>query len=810
MENKFSSEFYSFIGDGNIVYGEMFSKSQYSDIVKSNIETMLSKSCSILSINHVENLHLVRSIPGFELRFKAKYESWEMYIRFPVDGDPRSYMFDWKVIESGDRLLLNGTTMESGNGFISMCAMMTGRSELDVQNFIAECNCLSKNSIFKFDGEEKGLWVGCNDKIEYDFLPSNIQVGTDNFQIKNTYLIRDSSVVKSAFVLYRSCSGSEFLLPCSLSLLTHDCPAPCIVADNKIQKTYSSGRKMLEPGERPYLALGQRGISYLLNMDKLKQFPIIGKVLLFESPLLAIKIQSLLETFDENFFSKYLITSWYGGYCNITHADFDYLQGKSVVFVPELRAESYENVKICHSKCVGSMVSEFTILSCPIVLKKMPKSVDLYNMNSFERMLAEGAVEISDLDQNMFVDLVAKAMSFDKYTKALNCAKTWKSKVTKSGCSAECLTSIDNIACAGNESTDLSYDRIVQTKKITIIIGPNDSGKSIFLLSILRAIADGVSVFGVEARKRQNVLLIDGETDKDMLSERNDRIKSALKSSRERYILGNLYSIGMGFGDSFNFDEECSRMQIEKYIHDNKIEVVAFDNLNSLVPGHVQSTQKISNFFVWLRKLEETYGVAIVLAHHTKDEKGENKRSSGSKEIDEKCQTVIAITGRNELEALKDDVVVPELDKYKTSKGALFQVHVKKCKNVHKLEGEVFYCHLPLDVESPTIGPGWICFHDNSRMASTHLKFEHNEKSAEIIPQCYSGLTDNERRVMIELAHKYDSFPRSKVDILLGISSTMSNNIINSLIGKHKLLAVLKGGRGRKNTEYGLCRNNNK
>ena len=531
MENKFSSEFYAFIGDGNIFCGEMFSKSQYSDIIKYNIETLLSKSCSILSINRVGNLHLVRCIPGFELMFKSKYESWELYIRFPVDGDPSSYMFDWKVIEGDDRLLLNGTTMESGNGFISMCAMMSGLSELKVQNIIAECNCLSESSLFKFDGKEKGLWVGCNDKIEYGFLPSVIQVGADNFQIKNTYLIRDSSMVKNAFVQYGSCSGSEFLLPCSLRLLSYDCPAPCVVLDNKIQKTYGEGRKILEPGERPYLALGQRGISYLLNMDKLKKFPRTGKVLLFESPLLAIKIQSLFETYDENFSSKYLVTSWYGGYCSITHADFDYLQGKSVVFVPEIRAESYENVKICHSKCIDSMVSEFTILSCPIVLKKMPKSSDLYSMNSFERMLAEGAVEISDLDQNMFVGLVAKAMSFEKYTKTLSCAKTWKSKQTKSGCSAECLTSIDNLACFEDESTDLSYDRIVQTKKITIIIGPNDSGKSIFLLSILRAIADGASTFGIEARKRRRVLLIDGETDKDMLAERNERIKSALKSS---------------------------------------------------------------------------------------------------------------------------------------------------------------------------------------------------------------------------------------------------------------------------------------
>ena len=260
----------------------------------------------------------------------------------------------------------------------------------------------------------------------------------------------------------------------------------------------------------------------------------------------------------------------------------------------------------------------------------------------------------------------------------------------------------------------------------------------------------------------------------------------------------------MGLGESFNFAEDCFRAQIEKCIYDNKIEVVAFDNLNSLVPGHVQSPQKISNFFVWLRKLEETYGVAIVLAHHTKDEKGENERSSGSKEIDEKCQTVIAITGRNELEALKDDLVVPELDKYKTSKGALFQVHVKKCKNVHKLEGEVFYCHLPLDVEFPTTGSEWICFQDGSRMTSSSLKFEQNKMSVEINLQRYSILPDKERRVMMKLGHNGTPFSRKEVDRLLGCSAETSRKILRNLMDVHGLIVALEDGRNTKNSKYSL------
>lgn len=805
MKMKFTPEFCSFIGSDNVFSGELFSMAQCTDIVKANIEMLLSESCSVQNVTSIKSLEFIRFIPGFLYHYKEKYNPWDAYCTFPVSGNPQDYMFSWKVTDKRRGSPLHGTTRDNGRGFVSLCSTLCGCSELDAINVLARINSLAWNSTFNFKSDRDGSCVRSGEALSYNFLPCSIKLGTENYLIKNTTLLQDSSVVKGAFVLYSSDTGLEFLLPCCLTIKTHEYPIPCNISGNILPPKNLSRKTGLEPGESVYFVLGQSGRSCLLNMHQLGGLKEFDFILLFECPLLAIKVQNLIESYDKNVRDKILVTSWFGGYETIEHADFSYLHKKNIIFIPKTSVESYSKICLCYKKCLDVMVLNFSILLCPITLKKIPRLGESNKMQNFEKVLATNAVSISELNEHSLIEIITKSCSFEDFKNFLKSDDLSLAESIETPCNPDFLVCIDDISDAGDKPSYLSYDNIVQSKNITIIIGPNNSGKSLFLLTILRAISDGTHAFHIPSNSRRTILLIDGESNKNILLERIKIIKSALGVKSAGYK--NFYAIGMGFGSNFDFSQVHSREIIEKILNQKKIDVIAFDNLNSLIPGHVQATAKISDFFVWLRYLEEKYGIAIILAHHTKNENAKIKRSSGSKEIDEKCQTVIAITGRNELEKLQDDKVKSILTNDKLSKGALFQAHVIKCKQVHRFEDEIFYCHLPFYDKSSTTDQVWLCSRDypDNDLSNFCQKVEINTNKT-TLPN-YSYLTEVEAKVMNELAHVFSSFSRKQVDDLLKCSAEKSRKIINALLDDYNLIIATEDRKISKRVRYCLSNN---
>ncbi|QAZ67262.1 AAA family ATPase [Solidesulfovibrio carbinolicus] len=572
---------------------------------------------------------------------------------------------------------------------------------------------------------------------------------------------------------------NEMILPCYISGLSNEYKAPCNVCGNDTVKQFSLDSYL----SRSCLTIGVKNIPFLADSDRLLDVPSEKVVILCESAMVSIKLSKHIKDNFSNVFDKFLVTTWWGGNKMIENIDFSYLESKNVVFIPALNMNSYVNAERCYNKCKDNRVKSFLIVPEPLVGSLVPRCGELEKLKSCENYLAKTCTCVSELNEFLFEDFISKAMSFEEFVAVLKHHEFVDGKKSEAADSVCLPEPIQFLKFGKAHSNQLCFDDIINNNKICLVLGPNDSGKSIFVLSMVYAISHGVSMFGVDVVKPRNVLLIDGETSEGSLAERYNRINSAYGASSDNSHPTNLIVDGFPKGKLYDFSKEGPKNTVESYLKSGKIDVLAFDNLNTLLPGNVQNPKKTSDFFVWIRKLEAEYNVSIILVHHTKKEDSEAKSASGTKELEEKSQTIITVTHRDELETKNKDKIDSQLRQCLDTPGALFKVYVKKCKHVHCFDRLTLGCLLELNKEQPQVGPRWKTFNiDNDGNWKLDCD-QHLDDLDDDLVIC-EGLTGREKLVIKAFSKRNQCFSREDIDKLLGCSKETSRKVLNSLISK--------------------------
>ncbi|WP_428562495.1 MAG: AAA family ATPase [Solidesulfovibrio sp. DCME] len=784
MGKNFSSEFCLYVGESNIVSDCLFSAKQVFSILNANLECLLSYSCRVARVNSVEGLNFVRN--RFSDFFCLQQQPMGYNLEFPILGDPRIENFRWEIDENNRYYKLKNITKKSGQGFVDLYATIYGISILEAFKRLAGENKLTESDLFIFSKCGFSIVEDSIDQLDVSAQPKTILCDSDVFHFKSNFFLCKTDSIVGSLALYEPSGGTEkeLLIPFYVNYLSDKYVIPCNVSGNEIPPGKVAERGDVKFATKSYLAMGQKDISKLFGSDVLRDLQPDTKILLCEDPVVAIRLKEFIRDKLKDFDNKYFVTMWYGGYKAIDGVDFGYLHERHVIFLPALKKMSYVKILKCQKKCVDVMVKKFSILLDPVLTKTLPRNGLVEKMNPFEKLLADKAVNISELNNDLFLDILGKSVSHDEFLKIGKRMGLFNDKVKEDISDVEFPPSINTTEIVPSGMNRMVWDNIFQHNDIGLVLGPSHSGKTIFLMSILYAISYGVTLFGIKVMKSRRVLLIDGETSPGGIKEMFRRIQFAYPLSKPLLENDPFRYEGYPRDHSFNFSERASRQQVEKWLESGKIDVVAFDNLNTLLPGNVQKPCMVTNFLVWVKLLQSKFKISIVLAHHTKDTRAVFKKASGSKELEERSQTIIALTNRFEIKEKYKNNENNAFFEYIDKKGALFEMHVKKCKHVHEFDGARWGCYLPLNVENSMEGPVWHIFavdENGSFTCSAETCAENNEN---YIPE-YDQLSEDEKRIMVELAHKKNNFTRGDVDSLLKRSGETSRNRLKLLIAKN-------------------------
>lgn len=181
---------------------------------------------------------------------------------------------------------------------------------------------------------------------------------------------------------------------------------------------------------------------------------------------------------------------------------------------------------------------------------------------------------------------------------------------------------------------------LIAVGEVGLVVGPSDTGKSIFTRQIAVSIALGKdSVIGLQLNTRHNRSIV--VSTEDNKASWKDKIEKYGLIDDEKSKLSNL---------SIVFDEEFSTKTLEEELIKNPADLVVIDVFTDLFKGDLNNVIHVRNFFKPYKVLAHKYGSSIIFIHHL-SKKGE--QSSPSK-LNVSGSQGIEATMRYVLELRKD------------------------------------------------------------------------------------------------------------------------------------------------------------
>ena len=584
---EFSSEFRAYVGEDNLMPDNIPCGADRFYIARSNLEALLSYSCRVVDARLLREIIFVREkfLEFFAGIYKGSIDYYFSGI-FPISGDPREESFQWSISKNTESFLPLGAGGKEGNGFIELFSAIYGISRIDAFGKLSRKYALTEVDLFEPLPKPTFLVEKDDSCLHRNSLPNNICChGGVKYYLDSFFDLRTTTGVAGSLVLYLSHEFPEkgLVVPCYVNVFYKEEQPPCEVCCN-IFPVWNSSRSQYFKNEQTYLTIGVQNVHLLYGADEISLFQSDVDIILCESALVALKLVKYIKNNCPFVSRRFFITTWWGGSPFLEKVSFNYLEGKNVIFIPALGDNIYSTVEICYYKCINSFVRKFSVVLNPIVGSSLPRCGSLEKMKRYEKFCASRAIKVSEFDDKLFVDIVNGAISFEKFSLELKEKGFWSEEIKENDIVVDLPRSIGSIEIDASSETSFSFDRIFQKNKIGLIMAANDSGKSIFALSIIYAISHGVSMFGIEAIRPRNVLLIDGETDKDILKERYERIDYAYGNGSNNVSSDRLTVEGFPRGDNFDLWEQSWKVKVESWIVSGKIDVVVFDNLNSLFP----------------------------------------------------------------------------------------------------------------------------------------------------------------------------------------------------------------------------------
>ena len=534
-------------------------------------------------------------------------------------------------------------------------------------------------------------------------------------------------------------------------------------------------------------------------------------VFLCANPLVADELNKRIADSRRLPQDAYIATSWYGGQRLLEHTDFGGLYKKNIIFLPALHhRKDYLITEAVFERCKLANAQSFKVLPSPVLLGKTVcnKGDGASLPDALERFCIDTATWLEEEDSIVLQRMEKASYGMEQF-------RTWSNNIGLTPTEPEVINSPTQsnvfpfspdpqLQPAQDSDEIFGIDAFVSPKELGVILAPTHAGKTQLALAIAVAHASGTSLLNFTALPLpQRVFFVDGETQRSRLEKESLRIAKA--SGGDMHVIEkNLhfrYVRDEQSDTEVNLSSPDFQAQIEADIKELHVNLIIFDNLISLLPGFRSKGGKYWELFIlWTRKLEQNYGVSILLVHHTNSEKG----AAGTQDIEAQCKNVVLLEGRGQLEAECKKEKTPFLP-YMGKPGTIFRITFQKCKKYPALHKKQFGAFLGGDKGGDTVLQ-WEPIGLNAEPSrSKSVKAVDQTQAIAETPiivdwaNKYPDLKPDAIRIL-EYASMHDRFKRSDIDSFLDCKDSKSNNLLNLLVNK-QLLGTLGQ---QKNRQYQL------
>jgi hypothetical protein len=250
---------------------------------------------------------------------------------------------------------------------------------------------------------------------------------------------------------------------------------------------------------------------------------------------------------------------------------------------------------------------------------------------------------------------------------------------------------------ADNKPRELLLGRWMKEAHLCMVYAPTGVGKSFFALSCALAIAGGGEVFGWKAPKPRRVLLVDGEMDREDITERARGLIPAIGGADPKAVKDNLRVLAYQDQEPETWFPKITDPEGQDYTakvaKDHGASVVVLDNLSTLARVEDENAAHAIDPVIDLLMKLKRHGLAVVVIHHARKNGGGGEGSyRGSQKIGVTFQTIIRLNHPDN---------VPSHD------GVAFDLTFEKMRELRTAETEDFRATLPTNGSDDPTARHW-------------------------------------------------------------------------------------------------------
>lgn len=493
-----------------------------------------------------------------------------------------------------------------------------------------------------------------------------------------------------------------------------------------------------------------------------------------------------------------IISGCFIGEGNLNCVDLNDLHGHSVTIIPPFSRDAFLKVKDYVTLLKKAGVENISIFQNAIFknIKEQERALDIQG-SPWKISLVEKAIVLDNVEvlSSSVRKIKSQALSLLEFEYLLSEIGINPILDVKKQASIIKLN-VKSFGELSENSVDFSsppkISDIIRAGFILFIWGASNCGKTFVLDTFISAIASATSAFCLEADIiTKKVLKIDGELTE---GQEKSRISQTTATNPNKHKVNE--NIHIIFARTDPIDLLCPEFQkaLIDTIKDKNIEVVAFDNLITLLPKSTQGAD--TEFFNFIYELEK-HNVAVIFVNHANKDKNVFK---GSSNLESKSQTIIHVEGRD---TLSDGNESDALKQALTHNGAVVRLNYTKCKLPPTLSGTHETYHLPvggvweyIEGTSPKLENGLV---SQDNVSAEPFPDDSTIGDSPILSDC-SDLTKDEKLVFSKYANN-KILSRQDIQDCTGFKEDKAGLIIKNLKGKKLIIAVGSGN----NIKYKLA-----
>ena len=446
--------------------------------------------------------------------------------------------------------------------------------------------------------------------------------------------------------------------------------------------------------------------AHFLNQHLIDQHP-FAPVIFFQDMRTALAFECRLGKIVGHNPEEFIVTAHLGN--DLTVLPWNYFHGRTVVFIPAPTKKCMAMIKPYKKQIMDVQAEDFQVYP-GFLLRSQPRG-DLTNhagdVSNAEAELLREAVWLGTVKDptHLAAQIIEKAISYKKFIGWGQMLGIFETPKGQSNCNKD--SSFNSLPLFQPHSgltiplttgvKDVTTEEIFLPSGFTMLHGLKDSGKSLICLSAAKAIISGGKLFEFfTTGKSRNILYLDSETPKDLLTERLNQFGLFEVIGNRLFLLSKFDLKGNDI--AFSITDQKFRNHVEKIMRVQSCGYLVLDNLTSLMDdGSLYHSTTVSKLFDdWIDSLTRQ-GLGVVMISHTQE--GPNAGTSaakirGSEEFSIRAHSEIVLVRSTEI--LGKKLGTEAVQHMATQDGLTVGVCFKVCKSACVLQKKTFWLHLPL------------------------------------------------------------------------------------------------------------------